>query len=75
MAVRLRELGADAREIEADRVAVRPQHLEVRSGAAAAIKNARPRHARGRARERRLHVLAEAAKPEVRLFRPIGQFE
>ena len=32
-------------------------------------------HAGGGARERRLHVLAEAAKPEVRLLGAVGQFE
>ena len=71
----LRELGADARQIEADGVAVRPQHLEVRAGAAAAIENARRAHAGSRPRERGLHVLAESAKPEVRLFGAIGQFK
>ena len=75
MAVGLRELGADARQVEADGVAKGPQHLEIRAGAAAAIEDPRRRHAGGGARDRGAHVLAEATKPEVRLLGLVGQFK
>ncbi len=75
MAVGLRELGADARQVEPDGAAKGPQHLEIRAGAAAAIEDPRRRHAGGGAGDRRAHVLAETTKPEVRLLRPVGQFK
>jgi hypothetical protein len=75
MPVRAGELGADARHIEAGRAAVGPQHLEIRSGAAAAIENPRRRPPFSGAHERGLDVLTEAAKPEVRLFGAVSQLE
>jgi hypothetical protein len=69
------ERGANARQIEAGRAAVGPQHLEIRAGAAAAIEDARRRPPLSGARERGLDVLTEAAKPEVRLFGAVSQLE
>ena len=75
MAVGPGKLGPDARQIESDRSAVGSQHLEIRAGAAPAVENPRGGHTRRGAGESRLHILAETAKPKVRLFRPVGQFE
>ena len=75
VAVRLANGTPVAVEIEAHGAPERAQHLEIRSGAAAAIEDARRWHAGHGARERRLHVLPEATKPEVRLLRSIRQLK
>ena len=71
--VRLRKLRAGGGQIEAHRPPVAPQHLEIRSGAAPAIENARRVDAGHGARERGFHVLPETTKPEVRLLRSVRQ--
>jgi hypothetical protein len=75
VAMVMRERHAGAGEIEADGIAERTQHLEIRAGAAAAIENARRPDPASGARDHRPHVLTEAAKPEVRLLGSIGQFK